>query len=183
MQYYRCKCGNLESWGSDGTTPCRACPKCGTTLAQHPDDHRQPVPHKWQTQYDQNTGKPYEICRVCMNRREDVEPLTDKGRTKAVLASIAFERERQKTSEGWTEEHDDAHESGELGMAAACYAASERILVNRYPKPGDAWPWPKEWDKRAKHDRRRQLVIAGALIVAEIERILRQDERDAKRSV
>lgn len=72
MQYYRCKCGNLESWGSDGTTPCRSCPKCGTTLAQHPADHRKPVPHQWQTLYDRNTGKPYKVCRVCLTKKEDV---------------------------------------------------------------------------------------------------------------
>lgn len=105
------------------------------------------------------------------------------GHTNAVLSSIAFERERQKASEGWTEEHDDAHDAGEMGIAAACYAANERIFV-RTDVDGelaDAWPWDKAWDKRAKHDRRRQLVIAGALVVAELERILRQDERDAKR--
>jgi hypothetical protein len=27
------------------------------------------------------------------------------------------------------------------------------------------------WDKRRKHDRRRKLVIAGALIAAEIDRL------------
>lgn len=85
--------------------------------------------------------KPRGVCHTCVS---PVRGATA-GNTKAVLTSIAFERERQKTSEGWTEEHDDAHESGEMGMAAACYAAPERILVNRYPLPGDAWPWPKEW--------------------------------------
>lgn len=35
----------------------------------------------------------------------------------------------------------------------------------------DGWPWSKEWDKRKKHDKMRSLVIAGALIAAEIDRI------------
>lgn len=37
----------------------------------------------------------------------------------------------------------------------------------------DAWPWDKQYDKREKHDRIRRLVIAAALIVAEIERLQR----------
>lgn len=35
----------------------------------------------------------------------------------------------------------------------------------------DGWPWSKEWDKRKKHDKMRSLVIAGALIAAEIDRL------------
>lgn len=34
------------------------------------------------------------------------------------------------------------------------------------------WPWSDAWDKRKKHDRIRQLSIAGALIAAEINRLL-----------
>lgn len=35
----------------------------------------------------------------------------------------------------------------------------------------DGWPWGEEWDKREKHDLMRSLVIAGALIAAEIDRL------------
>lgn len=101
-----------------------------------------------------------------------------------VILEVARERERQMAVEGWTPEHDNQHMDGEMAMAAACYAAPERIDVQytRVDHNGDgalqyteshvdAWPWSPEWDKRDKHDRRRQLVIAGALIVAEIERL------------
>ena len=39
----------------------------------------------------------------------------------------------------------------------------------------DGWPWSKEWDKRKKHDKLRSLVIAGALIAAEIDRLQAQE--------
>ncbi|HCT33652.1 MAG TPA: hypothetical protein DF966_10890, partial [Sulfitobacter sp.] len=45
----------------------------------------------------------------------------------------------------------------------------------------DPWPseWDDEWDKRDQLDRRRKLVIAGALIAAEIDRLDRASKRDS----
>lgn len=96
------------------------------------------------------------------------------------LEMIAAERKRQLEVEGWTPDHDDCHDSGELAMAAACYAAPQEICVEWTPPRAatqyvDAWPWEAEFDKRDQHDRRRQLVIAGALIVAELERLERAE--------
>lgn len=96
------------------------------------------------------------------------------------LAAIAAERRRQIEVEGWTAEHDDTHFSGELADAAACYAAGGRL---RAPvKPGSdsfvpLWPWSLSWWKQS--DRLRDLIKAGALIVAEIERINRAEGRSA----
>jgi len=70
MQYYRCKCSKAEAWGSMPPTNCQGCPYCNTTLTQHPDYHQTPAEHKYVTQYDENTGKPYEICLVCCHKRE-----------------------------------------------------------------------------------------------------------------
>jgi hypothetical protein len=86
-------------------------------------------------------------------------------------ADVLAERERQKSSEGWTIEHDDAYHKNELPLAAACYAIyqppgcdySQRYL------PNWRWPWSLAWWKPT--NRRRDLVKAGALILAEIERI------------
>lgn len=95
-----------------------------------------------------------------------------------VMAEIELERVRQVNKEGWTREHDDGHRRGELAQAAACYAAPERMFVGitaagRGYEPftlyRDAWPWNDEWWK--PKDRRRDLVRAAALIVAEIERL------------
>lgn len=82
---------------------------------------------------------------------------------------IAYERRRQVKQEGWDSTHDDMeHTEGELAAAACCYAAPWPIF-GEY----DPWPWDKESDKRNKHSRIRLLVIAGALIAAEIDRLKR----------
>jgi len=84
------------------------------------------------------------------------------------LADVAAERERQKNVEGWTPDHDDEHECGEMAQAAACYIAHNAANL---PKSivANYWPWNLEWWKPKDH--RRNLVRAGALILAEIERL------------
>jgi hypothetical protein len=95
---------------------------------------------------------------------------------------ITAERERQIAVEGWSAEHDDRHADGQMALAAVCYAAPCPIYVKTDIDDGfhfhDAWPWDLEWDKRHKHTRLRQLAIAGALIAAEIDRLLRAAPRD-----
>jgi hypothetical protein len=79
---------------------------------------------------------------------------------------IAAERQRQIQVEGWTPEHDDKHRPGELAAAAVSYIF-----------PADsAWYWP--WDEPFKlsDDPIRNLVKAGALIAAEIDRLTRAAE-------
>lgn len=86
-----------------------------------------------------------------------------------VIAEISAERERQKNDEGWTPEHDDKHDNGQMALAAGCYAlnaAPERFADGVVPI---FWPWSREWWK--PKSRRRDLVRAAALIVAEIERM------------
>lgn len=99
-----------------------------------------------------------------------------------VVAEIAAERKRQISDEGWTPEHDDAHHHGELAKAAACYATGANALyrVGENIRGNGTisvplWPWDAEWWKPGT-DRRRQLIKAGALIVAEIERLDRIDQ-------
>lgn len=87
---------------------------------------------------------------------------------------IALERRRQLQVEGWTAEHDDAHDDEELSVAAACYAVAGLNNIEVVDRGTvDAWPWDEIWDKREQHPRLRRLVIAGALIAAEIDRLLR----------
>ena len=100
---------------------------------------------------------------------------------------IAYERKRQIDEEGWDEEHDDEHDAGELAIVAACYAAAgdEDVHVLRFgvdtrdshlPAIIDAWPesWDPKCDKRKQQSHRRRLMIAGALIAAELDRLQRQ---------
>ena len=82
---------------------------------------------------------------------------------------IAEERQRQVDVEGWTEKHDDLHTNGQIAEAARCYlegrnTAASRMIVG--------WPWLEKWWKPSK-DPVRNLVKAGALIAAEIDRIQR----------
>jgi hypothetical protein len=79
------------------------------------------------------------------------------------LRDLMAERRRQVTEEGWSAEHDDAHQTGELAQAAATYALFDNKLAPFI------WPWAPEWWK--PKDRRNNLVRAGALILAEIERL------------
>jgi hypothetical protein len=97
---------------------------------------------------------------------------------------IVAERQRQLSEEGYTASHDEMHRYDELAWAAVCYAAPKRVYVQiehighsqkRFVF-SDPWPWNFEDDKRVPEpnldDRIRQLEKAGALIAAEIDRLL-----------
>ncbi len=85
------------------------------------------------------------------------------------LTRIRSERTRQVEEKGWDAAHDDQHTDGSLAFAACNYAMPERCrdLVAR------VWPWDATWWNPTPGDRVRELTKAGALIVAEIERIRR----------
>ncbi|UDC53453.1 hypothetical protein [Klebsiella quasipneumoniae] len=84
----------------------------------------------------------------------------------AAAADVLAERQRQMTAEGWTPEGDDRYTYAELSIAAQCYAAHSGVMGAGVPVQ---WPWDDEWWKPS--DRRRNLIKAGALILAEIERL------------
>lgn len=95
---------------------------------------------------------------------------------KTGIELIADERQRQIEVEGWTKEHDAQHKDCELVKAAICYAdpniyyhQENRIMRYRIPNKF----WPKQWDIHwfKPTDRIRDLVKAGALIAAEIDRL------------
>lgn len=103
---------------------------------------------------------------------------------------IAEERTRQLSAEGFTEAHDDVFQSGELAMAAACYAAPAWIFIaGEHERFHDAWPsrLGERRDRRltarnlAATPRTRlglklrinELSKGGALIAAEIDRLER----------
>lgn len=87
------------------------------------------------------------------------------------MADIAAERKRQVEVEGWTPQHDDEHVNGEMAAAAACYAVGRRIPEAYAEGAHFAWVWPWDWKWWNPDTRRRELIKAGALIVAEIERL------------
>lgn len=104
-------------------------------------------------------------------------------------------RARQILTEGFDAGHDDEHTDHEIAFAAIAYAAPEQLFRVKHYGDGailfnDVWPshWDASWDKRARHvgeelfdadeyplaDRIRNLAKAGALIAAEIDRLLRK---------
>lgn len=87
---------------------------------------------------------------------------------------IAAERDRQQTAEGCVAAHDDGHDRRELLDAAACYMDPFLARPGLWG-PGacpHGWPWDGDaWKPDA--DPVRNLVKAGALIAAEIDRLLR----------
>lgn len=100
-----------------------------------------------------------------------------------VIEEIAAERKRQIGEEGWTPAHDDAHRKGELAGAAACYTmfglehqiGNIHLATRVSTLVRDLWPWSLSWWK--PKDRRRDLIRAAAMIVAEIERLDRKGQK------
>lgn len=86
-------------------------------------------------------------------------------------ALIAAERQRQVSEERRSPRHDDEHRGGELATAAACYALARHVRAARYVM--SLWPWHSDWWKPCPDDRVRELVKAGALLAAEIDRLRR----------
>ena len=117
------------------------------------------------------------------------------------VSMIAAERARQIAEEGYSAEHDDEHESGDMALAAALYAAPELLFARRDFAAGVTFtdPFPWRYDKRfgcgeakenpgnvlpcpstyTDEERTGLLVKAGALIAAEVDRLLRKAERGA----
>lgn len=96
---------------------------------------------------------------------------------------ISAERKRQIEVEGWTPEHDDKHANGELADGACAYAMTNTMV----DLIGDSWGhdmhlhfWPfelnyykKNFNEDEGESRIRDLVKAGAMIAAEIDRLQR----------
>lgn len=88
---------------------------------------------------------------------------------------IAAERQRQISEEGWTREHDDAEDGCEMALAAMVYADPRPNASGFDPTSPELWPWEREAYK--PRDYRSNLVRAGALIAAEIDRVRREEIR------
>ncbi|MCE9664492.1 hypothetical protein LY622_13720 [Halomonas sp. M5N1S17] len=98
------------------------------------------------------------------------------GRESALNPSylaVYHERMRQLSTEGFSRERDDEYQHAELAYAAASYAyQAANTCTDNAPA---IWPWDRKWWKPS--DPRRNLVKAGALILAEIERLDRAAAR------
>ncbi|HFI2197517.1 TPA: hypothetical protein ACGPQK_002708 [Pseudomonas aeruginosa] len=110
------------------------------------------------------------VCPECGGRYDlvaEANITAQAGQVPQAWLDVQAERRRQITTEGWTPEHDDEHNGGELADAAACYALSAAGWSTYAAR--ERWPWPLEWWKPSTA--RRDLVKACALALAEIERL------------
>lgn len=113
-------------------------------------------------------------------------PLFD--RAYDVAMEIGDERARQIMDEGYMPSRDDAYVRNELALAAAAYlvhnTAAARVRAEFADGQTVMLPeaWPVSWHPChfKPTTRRRDLVKAAALVVAEIERIDRAEERRAE---
>jgi hypothetical protein len=111
------------------------------------------------------------------------KPVTGTG-----VRLIAAERKRQVEEEGWSPQDDAGMwPGGELAKAAAAYALPEGVrymqavkIVNSRPVYrrtllAELWGMELSWWKPSPGSRIRELEKAGALIAAEIDRLLIQE--------
>ena len=92
-----------------------------------------------------------QICRVSAVEGDTerlLEPCDPNRRSKisaisTAMTAIIDERIRQIEAEGWTPDHDDEHDKGELAAAAACYAYGEQLDCSC----GPIWPFGEDGRK------------------------------------
>ena len=124
-----------------------------------------------------------EITESIVYRSEPAKPRSLRRRVRGTTTKnikmktgtelLADERARQISGEGWSAKHDDSHVDGEMIDAGLSYIYASINLGNTaMQKPPREWPWAANWWKPADN-RVRNLVKAGALIAAEIDRLQR----------
>ncbi len=92
-----------------------------------------------------------------------------------IAEELLLERRRQLVEKDYVPGHDDKYIDGQIASAAGAYAAAAAHLqwakVVRAEAAVRLWPWPRQCKVGSV---RRMLVKAGALIIAEIERLDRK---------
>ena len=90
--------------------------------------------------------------------------------------AVLILKERSSQKESWTEDHDDYHSDAALAMVAADVLCCQTDAHLEGPLGYDCW----HIIKKHRGSRLEQLIIAGALVAAEIDRIIRKDYLDGE---
>jgi hypothetical protein len=104
--------------------------------------------------------------------------------SKTGVELIAEERQRQLQKCNWSPEHDDEHTRGELAIVGACYANAAASINNganpeEQQKQLARWVmWPFTEPPKVEPTPHENLVKAGALIAAEIDRLQRAQQAE-----
>lgn len=98
--------------------------------------------------------------------------------TKLVVDKLIAERERVQNEEGWSALNDDSYVDTQLPRAAVCYLLLNPLRTNIYYNIiGELWPFSASWWK--PKDPEQDLIRAGQLIIAELERLERAKRKEA----
>lgn len=122
----------------------------------------------------------FKNARLALNGLSEIDPAEIEMEPPVSAEKlIRLERTRQMEIENFSYAHDAEHTNGELLNAARVYlhvGTEIELPTNERGIPLD-WPWEDEWFK--PRDRVKNLVRAGALCLAEDQRInaLMQDDR------
>ncbi|KZB51102.1 hypothetical protein AUP41_08330 [Thalassospira xiamenensis] len=84
------------------------------------------------------------------------------------MKEIVQERQRQIEDEGYDAHHDSLHDPDVIATGGAFYALPEETTDWVKAKGVDLWPFD---DQPKRKDRRRDLIRAASMIVAEIEQL------------
>lgn len=143
----------------------------GSLIAKFVEYSTRPFPEELATEHlplhDNNCDQAWEITDLAIRVAGEDGPWL-----------IARERQRQINKEGFDDAGDDDFIEGELVAAGRSYAlyAEMQAIRKVSPVPDDffpkTWPWMRRWWKPSP-DPVTNLVKAGALIAAEIDRHLR----------
>lgn len=125
-----------------------------------------------------------EKCTCDQKPSRELAPVAGSRNFMKAVELIKAERERQISEEGYSVQHDDMHNGHQIAMAAATYAwpGMRKITTHISDDCGGCsvildrsvlWPW-QALAYKPERERLRELVKAGALIVAEIERLQRR---------
>lgn len=160
---------------------CRACGEVGVISQAHTAHEDKAAVQVWSDVETELQRWQYDPARDTANFAAPHPPRETP--MQKILDEIAAERTRQICEEGWTPEHDDRHDRGELSAAAAAYAVAgvqapgyffdpEKNAFDPLDEVAESL-FPREWDDSwfKPGERRRNLIKAAALIVAELERL------------
>ncbi|WP_322086053.1 ead/Ea22-like family protein [Burkholderia sp. BCC1999] len=120
-------------------------------------------------------ANPDTILRLLLERRTASAIAGACDLTPAAV-DVLMERRRQIAEKGWTADRDDGYVCGEIAALASHYAMPPSVrdwtaADTGYGATCGQAILPEGWSAKIDDNRRRELVKAGALILAEIERI------------